>query len=392
MPRPVEALPCGSRSMISVRWPSSARQAPTLIVVVVLPTPPFWLATAMIRGSGTAGRRAGGAARRRRGRSRSVTSAAAVGKRSSQGGLSSGAGGPDGPPRTAWRARAERVKDHPPAVPCFTWNIGDQSTGNRRCFTWNIGRWNTATRAIGAGDPVARPQASSSAGGQRVRLGVRRLADDDQATRAQQRRGRGQRRRRRAEATGDDGVGRIAGRERRRRHGRAPSTRSPRPSRRDEAAQVIGAGRPAIDEDESQVGPGRAMTSPGTPPPLPRSTTVPATSAQGGDERRGVLDDLGDRAVTEHARGAATTPARRGAAWSPAPDRDRSGRGDDDAAVGVLALGPAGDAVDLAPARRGGPCGRPTASGRASGRRPLSFTCSATVAAKRSSATRRFSR
>ena len=38
--------------MISVRWPSSARQAPTLIVVVVLPTPPFWLATAMIRGSG----------------------------------------------------------------------------------------------------------------------------------------------------------------------------------------------------------------------------------------------------------------------------------------------------------------------------------------------------
>ena len=52
MPRPVEALPCGSRSMISARWPSSARQAPTLIVVVVLPTPPFWLATAMTRGSG----------------------------------------------------------------------------------------------------------------------------------------------------------------------------------------------------------------------------------------------------------------------------------------------------------------------------------------------------
>ncbi len=45
------ALPCGSRSTISVRSPISARQAPVLIVVVVLPTPPFWLATAITRGS-----------------------------------------------------------------------------------------------------------------------------------------------------------------------------------------------------------------------------------------------------------------------------------------------------------------------------------------------------
>ena len=35
------ALPCGSRSMISVRNPISAKQAPVLMVVVVLPTPPF---------------------------------------------------------------------------------------------------------------------------------------------------------------------------------------------------------------------------------------------------------------------------------------------------------------------------------------------------------------
>ena len=57
MPRPVEALPCGSRSMTRVRSPISARQAPVLIVVVVLPTPPFWLATAITRGSGRPGGR-----------------------------------------------------------------------------------------------------------------------------------------------------------------------------------------------------------------------------------------------------------------------------------------------------------------------------------------------
>src|SRR3954463_11903951 len=38
--------------MINVRWPSSARQAPRLMHVVVLPTPPFWLATAITRGRG----------------------------------------------------------------------------------------------------------------------------------------------------------------------------------------------------------------------------------------------------------------------------------------------------------------------------------------------------
>ena len=41
IPSPVEALPCGSRSMISVRNPISASAAPRFTVVVVLPTPPF---------------------------------------------------------------------------------------------------------------------------------------------------------------------------------------------------------------------------------------------------------------------------------------------------------------------------------------------------------------
>src|SRR6187431_2632954 len=50
MPRPVEALPCGSRSTISTASPMAARAVPRLIAVVVLPTPPFWLARAITRG------------------------------------------------------------------------------------------------------------------------------------------------------------------------------------------------------------------------------------------------------------------------------------------------------------------------------------------------------
>src|SRR4051812_47713140 len=42
------ALPCGSRSSINTRWPTLASPAARLTVVVVLPTPPFWLATQKI--------------------------------------------------------------------------------------------------------------------------------------------------------------------------------------------------------------------------------------------------------------------------------------------------------------------------------------------------------
>ena len=45
MPRPVEALPCGSRSTMSTRSSMAASAVPRLIAVVVLPTPPFWLAS-----------------------------------------------------------------------------------------------------------------------------------------------------------------------------------------------------------------------------------------------------------------------------------------------------------------------------------------------------------
>src|SRR5918994_6981095 len=46
-PSPTESAPCGSMSTRSTRRPCSARAAPRLMAVVVLPTPPFWLARAM---------------------------------------------------------------------------------------------------------------------------------------------------------------------------------------------------------------------------------------------------------------------------------------------------------------------------------------------------------
>ena len=47
-PIPLVALACGSRSMSSTLCPRAASPAERLIAVVVLPTPPFWLAVATI--------------------------------------------------------------------------------------------------------------------------------------------------------------------------------------------------------------------------------------------------------------------------------------------------------------------------------------------------------
>src|SRR5579862_6550874 len=49
MPKPVLALPCGSRSTTSTRFSIAASAVARLIAVVVLPTPPFWLAMARMR-------------------------------------------------------------------------------------------------------------------------------------------------------------------------------------------------------------------------------------------------------------------------------------------------------------------------------------------------------
>src|SRR6266581_2621858 len=49
-PSPVVALPWGSRSMSRVGRSARARPAARFTAVVVLPTPPFWLTTAMTLG------------------------------------------------------------------------------------------------------------------------------------------------------------------------------------------------------------------------------------------------------------------------------------------------------------------------------------------------------
>ena len=48
-PKPVDALPCASMSRIRTVSPTAASAVARLIAVVVLPTPPFWFATAMTR-------------------------------------------------------------------------------------------------------------------------------------------------------------------------------------------------------------------------------------------------------------------------------------------------------------------------------------------------------
>src|SRR5258706_4238317 len=48
-PRPLVEFDCGSQSTSSVLTSAAASEAARLMAVVVLPTPPFWFATAMTR-------------------------------------------------------------------------------------------------------------------------------------------------------------------------------------------------------------------------------------------------------------------------------------------------------------------------------------------------------
>src|SRR3984957_222756 len=48
-PKPLVAFDCGSQSTSSVFTSAAAKEAAKLMAVVVLPTPPFWLATAITR-------------------------------------------------------------------------------------------------------------------------------------------------------------------------------------------------------------------------------------------------------------------------------------------------------------------------------------------------------
>src|SRR4051812_9346950 len=72
----VEALPCGSRSSTRTDSPCSASPAARLTALVVLPTPPFWLAIHIRRVAGGGGN--GGRSAPERNRT-TVSAAAAIG-------------------------------------------------------------------------------------------------------------------------------------------------------------------------------------------------------------------------------------------------------------------------------------------------------------------------
>ena len=90
-PRPTDSEPCGSKSTSSTLRPNSASEAPRLIVVVVLPTPPFWLHIETTRARpcaasrGSARGRPASAGRSGRGRPRRGLGAVAVTAGSSTG-------------------------------------------------------------------------------------------------------------------------------------------------------------------------------------------------------------------------------------------------------------------------------------------------------------------
>src|SRR5437868_287609 len=67
MPSPTESAPWGSKSTSSTFSPYSQSAAPRLMVVVVLPTPPFWLTIATTR-AGPCVSRGGGSGKTGRGR------------------------------------------------------------------------------------------------------------------------------------------------------------------------------------------------------------------------------------------------------------------------------------------------------------------------------------
>ena len=192
--------------MTSVRRPSSARQAPRLIVVVVLPTPPFWLATAITRGSG-----------RPVGTSSDALGAATASSGTAHRGRSLGRAQADrtrtagAQPACAQAVTGQRIRDVSRET-STTW-----TTGRPRCFTWNIERRDDRPGLSGAdaatrrSRPVGAPRRAREQRrrGQRSSDVVRGLADHDDPPGADQRRAEAQRRRGRAEARGHDGIDRA---------------------------------------------------------------------------------------------------------------------------------------------------------------------------------------
>src|SRR3954451_17684165 len=100
-PSPTESDPWGSKSTSSTLRPYSASAAPRLIVVVVLPTPPFWLHMAITR-AGPCSVTGGGSGRAGQGRPVGPSSGSAIsgGSAGSTGGTTNPSVAGGGPPRS----------------------------------------------------------------------------------------------------------------------------------------------------------------------------------------------------------------------------------------------------------------------------------------------------
>ena len=153
-----------------------------------------------------------------------------------------------------------------------------------------------------------------------------------------------------------------------------PTTRSARPARSGHAA---------------------ASTSPGTPPPVPRSANragrpPSAASTRLGEARgrgRDGLDRIPGRGTRRSGRRSRTSSSSRLGSH-----RSRSRRADHHAAPGLFALGAGRRPRRSRRPCRGRPCGRAASSARAHARAPVSRTSSATWRANAASASRRRSR
>lgn len=134
-----------------------------------------------------------------------------------------------------------------------------------------------------------------------ARRSRRRLTHDDQPAGPKQWPGRPQGGFRRAEPAGDDRVGRggqqLADRGRVGGDDLDPVAHAESP---DESMEVVGAAAPAVDENESKVGPGPGDNEPGHSAAASQIDHRPGDVGERVDEGQRMLDDLGERAVTEH--------------------------------------------------------------------------------------------
>jgi len=127
------------------------------------------------------------------------------------------------------------------------------------------------------------------------------FSDDQQTVEPEDRRGHGENLVWWTKPAGDHGIDRCAeqaGERRRVRRQHIDTILNTEPV--DETSQVVGAGRPAIDQDEMEVGSHPADHEPGDPSSAAEVDDRAGHADERREERRAVLDHVGDRRRSEH--------------------------------------------------------------------------------------------